>query len=129
MKLCHPCPSLKIITHPLYVESKLKKMIQMNLQNKKRLTDLENELKLAEGGEGAVRDFGKVMYTLLYFEWITNKNLLYSTGNSAQGYVPAWLGAGFKREWIHAGLVPSLFNRNIHNIVNQLHHHTTFFWC
>ena len=79
MKLCHPCPSLKIITHPLYVESK-KKMIQMNLQNKKRLTDLENELKLAEGGEGAVRDFGKVMYTLLYFEWITNKNLLYSEG-------------------------------------------------
>ena len=110
MKLCHPCPSLKIITHPLYVESKKKKMIKMNLQNKKRLTDLENELKLAEGGEGTVRDFGKVMYTLLYFEWITNKNLLYSTGNSAQCYVPAWLGAGFKREWIHAGLVPSLFN-------------------
>ena len=101
----------------------------MNLQNKKRLTDLENELKLAEGGEGTVRDFGKVMYTLLYFEWITNKNLLYSTGNSAQCYVPAWLGAGFKREWIHAGLVPSLFNWNFYNIVNQLYHDTKFFWC
>ena len=24
------------------------------------------------------------MYTLLYLEWITNKDLLYSTGNSAQ---------------------------------------------
>ena len=76
----------------------------MNLQNKKRLTDLENELKLAEGGEGTVRDFGKVMYTLLYFEWITNKNLLYSTGNSAQCYVLVWVGGEFGGEWTHAYL-------------------------
>ena len=27
------------------------------------------------------------MYTLLYLKWITNKDLLYSTGNSAQCYV------------------------------------------
>ena len=26
---------------------------------------------------------GKVMYTLLDLKWITNKDLLYSTGNSA----------------------------------------------
>ena len=32
---------------------------------------------VVRGGE--VRDFGKVMYTLLYFKWINNKNLLYST--------------------------------------------------
>ena len=29
------------------------------------------------------------MYTLLYLKWITNKDLLYSTGNSAQSYVAA----------------------------------------
>ena len=29
------------------------------------------------------------MYTLLYLKWITNKDLLYSTGNSAQYYVTA----------------------------------------
>ena len=29
-----------------------------------------------------VRDFGKLMFTLLYLKWITNKDLLYSTGNS-----------------------------------------------
>ena len=40
-------------------------------------------------GDGTVRDFGKVMYTLLYLKWITNKGLLYSTWNSAQCYVPA----------------------------------------
>ena len=32
------------------------------------------------------------MYTLLYIKWITNKNLLYSTENSTQYYVPAWTG-------------------------------------
>ena len=34
-------------------------------------------LWLPEGGvEGIVRDSGKVMYTLLYLKWITNKDLL-----------------------------------------------------
>ena len=33
---------------------------------------------------GKVREFGIDMYTLLYLKWITNKDLLYSTGNSAQ---------------------------------------------
>ena len=32
------------------------------------------------------------MYTLLYFKWITNKDLLCSTGNSAQCCVAAWMG-------------------------------------
>ena len=44
---------------------------------------------------------GKVMHTLLYSKWITNKNLLYSTGNSPQCYVPAWMREEFGGEWIH----------------------------
>ena len=32
------------------------------------------------------------MHTLLYLKWRTNRDLPYSTGNSAQGYVAAWLG-------------------------------------
>ena len=35
-------------------------------------------------GEGIVTEFGVDVYTLLYLKWITNKDLLYSTGNSAQ---------------------------------------------
>ena len=31
---------------------------------------------------GIVREFGMVMDTLLYFKWITNKDLQYSTWNS-----------------------------------------------
>ena len=72
----------------------------MNLQNRRRLTDLE---KVTYGcqGEGTVREFGTDMYTLLYFKWITNKDLLYSTWNSAQCYVAAWIGGVFGGEWIH----------------------------
>ena len=51
---------------------------------------------MAASGEGIVKDFGKVMYTLLYLKWITNRKLLYSTWNSAQCYVPAWSGEGFE---------------------------------
>ena len=42
-----------------------------------------------------------VMYTLLHSKWITNKDLLYSTWNSAQCYVPAWMEAGLGGDWIH----------------------------
>ena len=42
-----------------------------------------------------------VMYTWLYSKWITNKDLLYGTWNSAQCYVPARMGKGFGGEWIH----------------------------
>ena len=40
-------------------------------------------------GEGIVREFGMDMDTLLYLTLRTNKDLLYSTGNSAQYYVEA----------------------------------------
>ena len=52
-------------------------------------------------GEGIVKEYGMDMYTLLYLKWITNKDLLYSTGNSAQCYVAAWMGGEFEGEWIH----------------------------
>ena len=35
------------------------------------------------------------MYTLLYLKWITHKDLLCSTWNSAQCYVLPWMEAGF----------------------------------
>ena len=53
-------------------------------------------------GEGIVRKFGMDTYTLLYLKWITNKDLLYSTGNSAQCYMAAWKGELFGGEWIYS---------------------------
>ena len=69
----------------------------MNLKN--RDSDLENEL-ICLPGEREFREFGKVMYILLYSKWITNKDLLYNTWNSTQCYVPAQIGGGFEGEWI-----------------------------
>ena len=44
------------------------------------------------------------MYTLIYLKWKNNKDLLYSTGNSAQYYVAAWMGGEFGGEWIHVNV-------------------------
>ena len=52
-------------------------------------------------GERIVREFGMDMYTLLYLKWITNKDLRYSTRNSAQCYMAAWIGGEFGGEWIY----------------------------
>ena len=41
------------------------------------------------------------MGTLLYLKWISSRNVLYITGNSAQCYVAAWMGGEFGGEWIH----------------------------
>ena len=54
----------------------------MNLLTKQRDSETENEFMIARG-ERIARDFRKVMYTLLYFKWITDKDLLSSTWNSA----------------------------------------------
>ena len=41
------------------------------------------------------------MHTQLCLKWITNKDLLYRTWNSAQCYVAAWMEGEFGREWMH----------------------------
>ena len=60
-------------------------------------------------GERMVREFGMDMYTLLYLKLITNKDLLYSTGNSAQCYGAAWMGGECGGEWIHVSVWLSPF--------------------
>ena len=52
-------------------------------------------------GERRVREFGIDTYSLLFLKWITNNYLLYSTENSDQCYVAAWMGREFGGEWIH----------------------------
>ena len=52
-------------------------------------------------GEGIVREPGMDMDTLLYLTWRTSKDLLPSTGDSAQCHVAAWMGGEFRGEWVH----------------------------
>ena len=72
--------------------------------------------------EGIVREFGMDVYTLLYLKWTTNNDLLYSTWDSAQCYVAAWMG---ENGYMYLdGCVPSMFMWVYHNIVNQLYPNT-----
>ena len=74
--------------------------------------------------EGTVRKSGKVMDTLLYSKWTTNKYLLYRTCNSTQCYVPGCIRGGLG-EWIHVYVLLSPFAVHpIVNIVNRLYPNT-----
>ena len=76
------------------------------------------------GGKGQemFREFGMD----ICLKRITNKDLLYSTWNSAQCYVTAWTGGEFgdKGNMYLYDCVPSLFTRSCHNIVNYLYLNT-----
>ena len=63
--------------------------------------DCSREIKRCLLLERKVWKFGIGMYTLLYLKWITNKDLQYSTENSAQCYVAAWMRGECGRECIH----------------------------
>ena len=82
------------------------------MQNRKRLRDLR-EWTYGCQGKGIVRTFGMGMYTLLYLKWITSKDLLWSTWNSAQCHVAACLGGGFGEEPIHVYVWLSPFTAHL----------------
>ena len=73
----------------------------MNLLTKQKETHRLRKHTYSCQRKGIVRDFGKVKYTLLYLKWITNKDLMYSTWNSVQCYVPARMRVAFGGEWMH----------------------------
>ena len=50
---------------------------------------------------GIYWETGIDIYTLLYIEKITNKDLLYSTGNSTQYSVMTYIRTESKTEWIY----------------------------
>ena len=62
---------------------------------------------------GVVREFGMVIHIMLYLKWITNKDLLYSTGPSAQSYMAAWMEGEFGEEWIHVYVCLSPFTSHL----------------
>ena len=41
------------------------------------------------------------IYTLLYIKWITNRDLLYSIGNSTQYSIITYTGKESEKEWIY----------------------------
>ena len=92
-------------------------MIQRNLPNRKRLTDFLTHRKrtnlrlpgVAAAGVGIDRELWMDMYTLLHLKWITRKDILCSTWNSAQCYMAACMEGEFGGERIHVHLRLSPF--------------------
>ena len=68
-------------------------------------------------GEGIVREFWMVRYTLLYSKQITNKDLLYSTWNSTPCYVAACTGGEFGGEQIHVYVWLSPFIESVRTLL------------
>ena len=68
----------------------------------------------------------KKVYSLLYLKWITNKEQLYSTGNSAQCYGAARMWGEFRKNaYMNMyGWVPSVVTWNYPNMVNWLYSNT-----
>ena len=65
-------------------------------------TDVENKLMVTRGERGGINwEIGIDTYTLLYIKQITNKDLLYSTGNSTQYSVMTYMGKESKKEWTY----------------------------
>ena len=82
------------------------------LQNRNRLTDIEERLVVAKeggGGSGIDWDFGISTCKLLHLVWITSEVLLYSTRNYIQS------PGIYKYNWVSL-----LYSRNWCKIVNQL---------
>ena len=74
----------------------------MNLSTKQnRVTEVENKLMVTrgEGGSDKLENWDLHVHTTIYK--ITNKDLLYSSGNSTQYSVMAYMGKESKREWIY----------------------------
>ena len=84
-------------------------MKQVNLLTKGKQIHRLREWTYGYQGERKVWKFGIGMYTALYLIWITNKDLQYSTENSAQCYVAAWMRGECGGECIHIYIWLSLF--------------------
>ena len=66
----------------------------MNLFTKQKLSHRCRKQIYGYWGERINWEIVSDIYTLLYIKWITNKDLLYSTGNSTQYSVMTHMGKG-----------------------------------
>ena len=88
------------IWYHLYVKSKIWPKWTY-LKNRNRLTDVEDRLVVAKGGEGGVDwEFGVIICKLLYREQMNHKVLLSSAGKFIQYLVINHKGKEYEKECI-----------------------------
>ena len=112
------------VWYHLYVESKIWHR-RTYLQNRNRLTDIENRLMVVKGlgGRGGMDwELGIGRCRLGQTEWINNKVLLYSTGDYIQYPVKKHNGKEHGKECMYTyNWITLLGSRYAHNIINQLY--------
>ena len=73
-------------------------------QDRNRVKDFKTELLVTKGkmlGEGIKWEVEIDIYTLLYMEWMSNKDLLSSTGKFAQYSLVTYVGKESEKEWLY----------------------------
>ena len=112
------------VWYHLYVESKIWHR-RTYLQNRNRLTDIENRLMVVKGlgGRGGMDwELGIGRCRLGQTEWINNKVLLYSTGDYIQYPVKKHNGKEHGKECMYTyNWITLLGSRHAHNIINQVY--------
>ena len=71
------------------------------MQNRNRPTDIENKFmvtKVESGWRGISYEYGTNRYTLLHIKQISNRDLLYSTGNDIQYLVIIYNGKEYEKK-------------------------------
>ena len=91
------------------------------LQNRNRVTDTEDNLIVTwgKGRRGINWEIGIDIYMLLYIKQMSNKHMLYLTGNSTPYYVMTYVGKESKKEWRYLQLIHFSVQQNQHNIVKK----------
>ena len=86
----------------LYVESKKNDTNELIYKTETNSQISKTNLWLPKGkrgvGGGINQELGTNIHTLLYIKWITNRDLLYSTGNSAQYSAITYMGKESEKE-------------------------------
>ena len=95
------------------------------LQNKNKLTDIENRVVIAKGEWGGTGSL-ELRCKLLHLEWISNEVLLYRTGKFIQSPGVDHDGNNIKKCIYMYDWVTWLYSRNWHNIVKQLYFNKKF---
>ena len=112
------------IRYRLYVETKIWHKWTY-LQNRNRLTDMENRFVVAKGeggGNGMDREFGVIRCKLSHLEWISNEVVLYSPGNYTNLLDRLWWKIIQEKECMYMyNWVTLLYSRNQYNIVHRLY--------
>ena len=92
-------------------------------------TDSQTLKKLPKGtGQGGMDwGFGIGICALWHMEWLAIGDLLYRTENSTQYSVIIYVGKESEKEWVMEmhKWITLLYNRNCHNLVNQLYSNKT----